>query len=237
MTLRAGMAKFAGALLLTTLVGPTLAALKPFRAEFDMYRDDKKLGVAVLTLKQTGSGQWQFDSVNEGTEGLAGLANVSIQESSQFLETEHGLQTQHYQFNQAMLFKKKRRSVDVSGTEVHLDDGDRQYQFPLPEGGVLDRNIIVLALMQDVANAQGDQDYPIADKREVSSQKYRFGGVETVQTPAGVFKAKRVDRVREQPGRTTTTWFAESIGWMPVRILQVEPDGESLELRLSKAPQ
>lgn len=221
-------------LVVASLLAPAAAALKPFRAEFEMFRDGKKLGVAVLTLQQTGAGRWQFDSVNEGTEGLAGVANVSIQESSQFVESESGLATQQYRFNQSMLFKKKQRSVDVQGTRVHLDDGDKQYAFDLPTGGVLDRNIIVLALMQDVPTVSGDKDYPVADKREISTQKYRFGAVESVETPAGRFAAKRVDRIREQPGRTTTTWFAESIGWMPVRILQVEPDGESLELRLSK---
>ncbi|WP_170113240.1 DUF3108 domain-containing protein [Ahniella affigens] len=234
MTLSAMSRNVVSLLLAAGLVAPAAAALKPFQAEFDMYRDGKKLGVAVLTLKQTSGSQWQFDSVNEGTEGLAGMANVSIQESSQFVESDSGLAAQHYRFNQSMLFKKKQRTVDVQGTRVHLDDGDKQYDFDLPAGGVLDRNIIVLALMQDVPTATGDRDYPVADKREVGSQKYRFGAVESVETPAGKFDARRVDRIREQPGRTTTTWFAESIGWMPVRILQVEPDGENLELRLRK---
>lgn len=224
-------------LLVLILCAPLARAdLKPFEARFEMLRDGKRLGRATLTLRQAGDGAWQFSSHNEGTEGLAGMANVSIREESEFSVAAGGLQANHYVFRQDMLFKSRKRSVDVSGGEVRLDDGDNTHVFPMPPGGVLDRNIVVLALMQDAATASGERVYPVADKREIDQHRYRFGSLEAIDTPAGRFNAKRVERIRETPGRTTTTWFAPDLGWLPVRILQVEPDGETLELRLERKP-
>lgn len=212
------------------------ADLKPFAAGFEMLRDGKRLGRATLTLREAGAGQWQFSSHNEGTEGLAGMANVSIREESEFAVDAGGLEARHYVFRQDMLFKSRTRKVDVVGSEVRLDDGDTTHVFPLPQDGVLDRNIVVLALMRDAATANGERVYPVADKREIDQHRYRFGALESVDTPAGRFEARRVERLRDSPGRTTTTWFAPELGWLPVRILQVEPDGETLELRLERKP-
>jgi len=228
-------------LLLTVLLlalGSQVSAadLSPFKAEYVMLRDGKKLGRAELMLRQAGDGVWQFSSHNEGTEGLAGVANVTIREESSFVADDAGLRTQHYVFRQDMLFKSRKRSVDVSGNAVRLDDGDDVHQFPLPAEGVLDRNIVVLALMRDVATAEGERTYAVADKREIDQHRYRFGAVESIDTPAGKFDARRVERIRDTPGRTTTTWFAASLRGLPVRILQVEPDGEQLELQLERRP-
>ena len=40
------------------------------------------------------------------------------------------------------------------------------------------------------------------------------------------------ERIREKAGRTTTTWIAPALGYTPVRIVQKEPDGETLEMLL-----
>jgi hypothetical protein len=55
-----------------------------------------------------------------------------------------------------------------------------------------------------------------------------------VRVPAGEFDAIRVERIRDIPGRVTTTWFAAELGYMPVRIEQREPDGDVIEMRLSR---
>jgi len=52
------------------------------------------------------------------------------------------------------------------------------------------------------------------------------------RAPGGALEALRVERVRENPGRTTTSWLAPALGWLPVRIVQREADGETIEMRL-----
>ena len=63
-------------------------------------------------------------------------------------------------------------------------------------------------------------------------QTYRVGAEETVETPAGPQRALRVERVRNKSGRVTTTWLGMDNGFVPVRVVQREADGESFEMRL-----
>jgi hypothetical protein len=49
----------------------------------------------------------------------------------------------------------------------------------------------------------------------------------------GAIDAVRVDRVRDSGGgRSTQFWLSAEHGYVPVRMLQKEPDGESIEMRV-----
>jgi hypothetical protein len=93
---------------------------------------------------------------------------------------------------------------------------------------------VSIALMQDLAaGAQGDLVYTVAERRAVGSQRFRQAGAASVDTPMGAMQAVRVDRVRESgDGRSTQFWLSPAHGYVPVRMLQKEPDGESIEMRV-----
>jgi hypothetical protein len=65
--------------------------------------------------------------------------------------------------------------------------------------------------------------------------RYARGALETVQVPAGAFEARLMRREGE-PGsdrkRVSRSWFAESLGWLPVQIEQTEKNGDAVTLKL-----
>jgi hypothetical protein len=88
--------------------------------------------------------------------------------------------------------------------------------------------------MQDVALGKaGDRVYLVPDKDQLVSWRYRISSVSSLQTALGPQRARRVDRIREDDsGRKTTVWLAADHGFVPLRILQTEDNGETIEMRI-----
>ena len=112
-------------------------------------------------------------------------------------------------------------------------DRDREHHFDY-QPGVIDRQCVVLALAIDLASGKrGERVYTVVDRDQFGPQRYRVRGEERVDTPSGPLRALRVERVRaESHGRTTTSWLGVEQDFLPVKVLQSEPDGDSFEMRL-----
>lgn len=211
------------------------ASLTPYTAEYEVLRNGERLGHGRVSLRLVEGDRWELLSSTRGTEGLAGLAGAEIVERSTLQVFDGRLETIDYQFRQDIAWKSRERSVrfDSGGGKIVSRDRDREYPFRF-ERGVLDRQAVVLALAQDLAaGKRGELSYTVVDRDEFGPQRYRVRAEERVQTPAGKLRALRVERVRrEARGRTTTSWLGIEQGYLPVRVLQREPDGDSFEMRL-----
>jgi hypothetical protein len=228
---------FAAALATADVAPPDVAPLSPMRLEYEVLRNGKPMGTSTLTLAQDDAGTWTLETQTEGTSGLAGLAGASIAESSSFAWRDGLPELRHYRYAQAVAWRDKRRELDLlPGHEsIAYDDGKHTGRLTF-EAGVMDRHVVVLALARDVAAHAETLAYRVADKDKVETHRYRVAGNERVTCGAGSFETTRVERVREKPGRTTTSWLASEIQWLPVRIVQSEPDGETIEMRLQALP-
>lgn len=208
------------------------APIAPFKSEYSLIRNGKTIGHARIELIQ-GKDGWQFSNSSEGTEGLAGFAGVRIDENSTFRWQEGRPETMHYTYFQKAAWKKKNRHVDVDHDAKHIAAGDDEGSVDLAyAAGTVDRNLVVLALAADLKAKHDTLEYRVADKREVDTHRYKAVGKETIATARGRFDCIKVERIREKVGRTTTTWIAPALGYTPVRIVQKEPDGETLEMLL-----
>jgi hypothetical protein len=80
--------------------------------------------------------------------------------------------------------------------------------------------------------------YHIADGKGISHHRYAVRGNERIQTPAGAFDTVRVERIRKADDRDSAElWLAVSLGYIPIRLLDVEEDGtryEQLATRISR---
>ena len=223
-------------LLLALLALPALAApWAPYRAEYDVLRNGKPMGRGEVTLTDNGNGRWELRSVTRGTEGLAGLAGAEILERSTLRIDGEQIETIDYQLRQEMAWKTRERSVSVDAASGRITSRDRRGEHVFDyQAGVLDRQAIVLALARDVAAGKtGELSYVMVDRDEFGPERYRVGATETVNVPAGSIGAVRVERLRSASrGRTTVSWLDPAQGYVPVRVLQTEPDGDSFEMRL-----
>ena len=159
--------------------------LQPYVAHYEVLRDGAPAGRATVSLNAEGEGQWRLHSRTEGTQGLAALAGLLVEETSVFSETAEGLQCISYRYRQSGL-RVRERSVDCGS---------------------------------------GDPDLVSRD------QHFRVSAEEVVTLASGENHAWRVERIRDDNERSTTTWF-DLEKRVPLRVVQRENGKSSFEMRL-----
>jgi len=235
--LRASRAWLLLSLALLPFASPAGAPAQPaeFRGNYEVLRNDVPEGTATLTLERRGDGSWDLRTLTTGTQGLAGLAGVAITEES-ILEWRDGRpELVSYRYDQRAAWKSKQRSMLRHGDSILCNSDGHEAALAF-EPGVVDRHAVMLAIAADLASGSGTLSYRVADKGRLETHTYRNAGIERTASPAGNYETIRVERVRETPGRTTTSWLAPELGYMPVRVVQREPDGDSVEMRLRSVP-
>ena len=114
--------------------------------------------------------------------------------------------------------------------------GERKSEPLRPDGQ--DRLSFLLALSLLPGSAVEKASYHIADGKGISHHRYQLKGHERIRTPAGEFDTVRVERIREPNEKDSAElWLAAELGYIPVRLLDVEKDGtryEQLATRVSR---
>jgi len=208
----------------------------PYTARYDVLRNGDRAGQSTVSLKALGGGRAELHSSTNGSDGLAAIAGASVEERSVLRWNEGAPETVSWDYHQKIAWKSRDRSLSVDAAAHRLDlrDKDNRYSPPY-KPGVLDRHAVTVAIMQDVAAGRtGELRYSVPDKDEMGTWVFRVGGSEKIATPMGAQRALRVERVRDSGGgRSTTLWLAQDKGYVPLRILQKEPDGETIDMRIT----
>jgi hypothetical protein len=221
---------------LALLPALALAAMPaPYVARYEVLRNGERAGESTVSLKTLQGGRAELHTSTSGSEGLAAIAGAAVDERSVLRWQEGAPETVSWDYHQKIAWKSRDRSLDVdaAGRRLELRDKDKRYSPPY-RPGVLDRHAVTVALMQDLAAGRdGELRYFVPDKEQMGTWVFRTGASERLQTAIGAQRALRVERVREGGGgRSTTLWLAQDRGYVPLRILQKEPDGETIDMRI-----
>jgi hypothetical protein len=221
-------------LLLAPLAADAAAPPAPYTAQYEVRRNGDRLGTATVSFRKLANGRFELVSDTVGSEGLAAIAGVAVNERS-ILRWDQQPETVAYSYKQKMAWKSRERGLQVDAAAGRIDSTDKDKSYSPPyEAGVLDRNAVVVALMGDLtAGRTGDLRYRIPDHDQMQTWIYRAGATEQLSTPLGARRVVRVERIRDTDnGRSTTLWMAPEHNFVPLRMLQKEPDGGTIEMRI-----
>lgn len=222
--------------LLATTSAAYAAAPKPFAADYAASRNGEQLGLASMRFSLQPGGRFQLTTSIRGSEGLAAVAGASIEERSLLGWQDNRPETSSYHYTQKVAWKTRERRIEVDPAAGRVERADKNGLLVFRyRPGVLDRHAVTVALMQDLAAGKtGDLAYPVAERDGITMQRYRQSGIEMLDTELGRQRAIRVERIRDEAnGRNTVVWFGVDRQYLPLRILQTEPDGDSIELRIA----
>jgi hypothetical protein len=213
------------------------APLKPFRAEYATFHNGSELGRTTLALADNGDGSWSLRSETHGTAGLAKIAGVHIVETSRFRWKNGRPEALVYDYRQDDALKQRVRHAefDWKANEARVREGKGDFRYALAPG-TIDRQSVTLAIAADLMRNASTFDYKVAVKDHIEDMRYQRGENETLTVPAGEFKTVVMRRDGE-PGadrrRVARSWFAQSLGWMPVQIEQTQDKGDTVTLKLA----
>ncbi len=222
-------------LLLSALIpcGSALAdsPIAPFKAEYASLRNGSEIARTTIEWKHNSDATWTLRTTTKGSSGLAKMAGLDVTEESVLRWNDGRPETIRYDFRQDVAFKNKHRhgEFDWKAGEVNMVDGKSDARFALVPY-TIDRHALTIALAADLARHADSFNYKVATKDAIDDISYTACGEVKLEVPAGIFSTRCLERVREK--RTATSWFAESNGWIPVQIEQVEKKGDTVTLKL-----
>jgi len=141
----------------------------------------------------------------------------------------------HYGYSRKGIGRNKSLDMrfDFNKRTLTRYDGKTVTSFAIPDG-TEDKLGHTLALTCRIARgARGTLGVDVAWDSDVRHFDYQIAArEETVGTPAGTYRAWRVERQRADSDRITTSWLAASTGWRTVQMQHSEGDGKLFQLRL-----
>jgi hypothetical protein len=217
-----------------------LPSTSGFPSRFDADFDVRALGVKVAearwSLRAGDTDRLIYESHSRTLGLLSKIHPETIVERSEVRLVDGGVRPLAYSYERERGESRRRISVrfDWSSGEAANAVAEDPWVMKVPEG-TLDKLSYVLMLIRDLRRGKRHLVYPIADDGELKTYVFDVVGEETLETALGTFTVLEVRRRRESARRETVIWFAEELGYFPVRITHREPDRPVLELEISRA--
>ncbi len=222
------------ALILLAVSSSAFAAppVQPFEAEYTVLRNGSEVGEARMQLSQEAQDQWRLNATLSAT-AAGGLLQFSSVEDSRFHWHEGKPRSDRYHARRQQPLRTRERGIDFDWTAGRVTVTDRrgdQQGFDL-EDHAIDPQLTLIVAMVAAAAGEAEFEYVIVNRGAPEVQKGRREGEETVATGVGDLVCVDIERVREHSRRQTRSCHAESLDWIPVRVVQ-EEEGDVLEMRL-----
>jgi Protein of unknown function (DUF3108). len=229
MTIRPLLAPLLGlGLLLGTQVVPA-ATPTGFTATYNVLQGDEPIGVATVTLRAGGNGEWVYRKNMKGTGGLAAMLGADVTETSRFRWNGDVPEAISYDYQLVASIKNKQRhmKVDWATHQVTVDEGKGPQTYPTSPG-MVERNTTPLALGLALRDGKQQIALPVAVRQDVQTQNFKITGKERVKVPAGSFNAMRVERTDADRG--FSAWYAPDRYPLPVKLSQHDGGDTVMEL-------
>jgi hypothetical protein len=192
------------------------APLAPFTAEYRLGNGSFRVGTSTLRLEPHARG-WRYESVTEAEGLLALFVDGPVVERT--LLGPHAGRLRPLEYHHLEPDGDTRVLFDWAAGEAraHTPDGVRTIALA-PD--THDQFSVMLAVMQALAAGRDEVRLPgIDDEGEREPLSFAAEARETITVPLGRYDTVRVRRIRDGK-RSTVTWLAPELGWLPVRVEQ-----------------
>jgi len=194
-----------------------------FQAVYQLRINSFTIGEARVELAAQSDGRYLYSSRTHSTGLTRVFRNDKVSESSLFNPHNQHLRPLEYRFDHTGSKKERHAYLkfDWNKREVTNTVEGHTWAMDIPEGA-LDKLIVQLAVMMDLDAGKQELVYAIADGGKLKEYKFAIVGKEKLRVPAGEYETVKLERLRKDNDRTTYLWCAPSLGYLPVRIKQIE---------------
>lgn len=198
--------------------------IAPFEVVYEIGNHLINAGTAKVSLTQDDD-LWTYslETTPRGIIKMTGKGNIREVSTIRFEESDGKLmlQPQTYLYRQD---KERRRAVDASfdWASKNITSTYRGKEFTENfDEPVIDRLSATLYMMNALRRDFDYIELNVFDTDEIKTVSFTLLGKETLDTPLGKLETLRVLNQKKSGGsRQTTTWFAPSLDYVPVKIEQ-----------------
>lgn len=211
----------------------THKSLTPFEASYTaaMEKGLSLNGSAKRTLTSQGNDIWLYR-----TDVDSFIADID--ESLIFRWRDGQVVPMRYRYRlSGFLVQDRKHTIDFDWSEgvAAVEYKGKSFHVEL-EDGVLDPLGYQLQLHQDISNGKREMAYRVLDGRSIDTERFAVvDGKAMIRDGNKTTTTLKAEKVREDSSRQTLMWFSPDQNYLLVRLLQVEPDGSTYELKLKEA--
>ena len=215
------------------LAAPARELPERFEATFVLEAAGATVARTQWSLAPGENGIWVSTSRTEPAGLFSLIRNEARVERSEWTWDGDWLQPLAYRYERT---GKKAREIgiefDWDANIARHDSPGASWRLPVPPG-TMDKFNYILAMMRDLSRGKRRVEYTIADGgRRLKHYVLTDVGEERIETALGTFDTTVIRRERESGKRQTTFWCAGELGFLPVKIVHVERDGQSMTLQI-----
>ena len=194
------------------------------------------LGRADYTLTEQSRHRYEYRNTIRTTGLVAWFREETVVERSVWSPLAGALKPHEYSYSRTGGGKEKYETLVFDwdrGVAVGRN-GEREWRHTLSPS-TIDKLLVTLALMRDLAQNTAPLVYPIADIDKLKAYRFERMGEESVDTPVGSFQAIKLKRIRDpRSKKSTVLWCAPELGVLPVRIDQRQKSGATFQMTLQR---
>ena len=202
--------------------------MRPFSVTYAVGNNLVTAGDATLELARAGEDGWRY-SLRTEPSGIFRLTGKGRIEETALIDAEGTgegtllLRPRTYTYRQD---DEARRAVDASfDWEAGTLDWMRRGELDSAEldPPIVDRLSVTLLVMSALRRGEPSVEVRVFDNGRIKDVVFEDDGAETLETSLGELETRRVLRRNlDGSSRTTITWFAPSLDFMPVKIEQLK---------------
>lgn len=197
-------------------------ALTPFSID---YRSEYKVGWFSFDIDATRS-LTKIDKTHWRMAFDAEASIATLKEYSDFTLVNDQITPTNYSYRSTGLIDEDDRTLHfVSDLKVVEDRESKKTITDQWRDGIQDNMTFMLQASIELAKGKQEFEFPVFEKKKSKTFRFKVIGEETVKTPAGSFKAIKVQQVRKSKKREIYAWFGQSEGY-PLLKLRDKKNGK-----------
>lgn len=206
--------------------------LPDFEVQYTLRYENVRVGEANYELQQQGD-TYLYESRSKPAGIAAWFRKERVVEHSRWTWHEGRVRPLQYLYRRSGGRSERNAELifDWDSLQVENRVAGHPWQMDIPPD-TLDKMVVTLALMQDLASGARDVEYAIADGGKLKTYRFKVVGEERVETPAGSFETLKLERLRDDNKRYTALWCAPDLHYLPVKLLQRETDNRLITSEL-----
>ncbi|GAC18333.1 DUF3108 domain-containing protein [Paraglaciecola arctica] len=201
--------------------------LQGFEAEYIVYRFDRSLGKAKLSLKADKNDLYRLDYYSKVSAFF--LSDVRS-ETSFFTFSDQQLHPLTYAYSRSGTGSNKSTKIHFDAEKSTVTVNQAQ---PIEWTGQLDNQLYRLDVQLKLASGKREFEYNIVNNRgELRHYELKVVGKEQLDLPFGMIEGIKVKIIRNNSSRETIAWFSPQLNYQLVKLQQFKDGDEQGEIRL-----